>query len=84
MSKLAEALEACNDGAGVPFIRIDGATDSRERLQVGMYVRHSVASSAKFGHVCNGRAVKLGRMQLLVYAELLEYIMQHEKAIASL
>lgn len=34
MTKLAGALEECDGGAGIPFIRIDGSTDSRDRLLV--------------------------------------------------
>ena len=36
MTKLANALEECNGGAGVPFVRIDGATDSRDRFEVAL------------------------------------------------
>jgi hypothetical protein len=35
MTKLAGALEEADGGAGIPFIRIDGSTDSRDRLLVG-------------------------------------------------
>ena len=36
MTKLAGALEEADGGAGIPFIRIDGSTDSRDRLLVGV------------------------------------------------
>ena len=35
MTKLADALEGGHSGwRGVPYVRIDGDTDSRERLEV--------------------------------------------------
>jgi hypothetical protein len=34
MTKLAGALEEAEGGTGIPFIRIDGSTDSRDRLLV--------------------------------------------------
>ena len=35
MAKLADALEGSHSGwRGVPYVRIDGDTDSRERLEV--------------------------------------------------
>jgi hypothetical protein len=39
MAKLSNALEGgASGGASVPFVRIDGATDSRDRLEVCLSV----------------------------------------------
>lgn len=37
MTKLAGMLEECDSGAGIPFIRIDGSTDGRDRLLVQLH-----------------------------------------------
>lgn len=47
MNKLASALEGgTGSWQGVPYLRIDGATDSRDRLQVSPPTRHLQALKA--------------------------------------
>jgi hypothetical protein len=52
MTKLAGALEEADGGAGIPFIRIDGSTDSRDRLLVGLLLLHQALNCAVEGANC--------------------------------